>query len=155
MNDSPSRNGSNGGRDGGGRFAVGNAGGPGNPYARRVARLRSLILESVTDGDLRAILRKMVKRAKHGDTAMIRELLTRWVGRPEGGPDPDLLDEGEAMGEASRHVAQRRADAERPRRAWVPRSRLSRRLRSRSGSTGRTPTLGTLTVGPCDGSDAS
>lgn len=120
MIDSPSLNGSNGGRTSGGRFAAGNPGGPGNPYARRVARLRSLILESVTDDDLRAIVAKMVERAKHGDTAMIRELLTRLVGRPDSPGDPDRLDEREALAEASRHAAERRARVERPRPYETP-----------------------------------
>lgn len=114
MIDSPSPNGSNG-RALGGRFAPGNAGGPGNPYARRVARLRSLIVESVSDDDLREMVGKMVERAKGGDAAMIRELLTRLVGRPDDGVYPDQLAEREAVAEAERHRAERRAKAERPR----------------------------------------
>src|SRR5258708_2822640 len=62
---SPSANGSNGtakaaavpagdGRDGSGRFAKGNKGGPGNPFARRVGRLRSALLEVVTEEKLKA-----------------------------------------------------------------------------------------------------
>src|SRR5205085_4146516 len=42
----PSPNGGNG-HDSQGRFAKGNKGGPGNPFARRVGRLRSLLVNLV------------------------------------------------------------------------------------------------------------
>jgi hypothetical protein len=77
----PSLNGSNG-RTTGGRFGRGNPGGPGNPFARRSAQIRSLFLESVTDDDLRAIIAKLVEMAKGGDLAAIRELLDRMLGKP-------------------------------------------------------------------------
>ena len=50
----PSANGDNGGRDALGRFGPGNAGGPGNPHARKVAQLRTALLRSVKASDLRA-----------------------------------------------------------------------------------------------------
>ena len=81
MKTAPSTNGSNG-RDTNGRFAKGNPGGTGNPHAQKVARLRSLILESVTEDDLRAIVAILVKRAREGDLAAIRELFNRLVGSP-------------------------------------------------------------------------
>src|SRR5436190_12447126 len=64
----PSRNGADG-RDARGRFAKGNRGGPGNPYARRVAQLRTLLLEIITEDDLRGVLCKLVERARAGDLA--------------------------------------------------------------------------------------
>jgi hypothetical protein len=76
----PSTNGTNG-RDSGGRFAKGNAGGPGNPHARRVARLRSALLRAVTPADLKAVLAALVKKAKRGDVAAARELLDRLFGK--------------------------------------------------------------------------
>ena len=82
MIEQPSPNGGNGQRGAHGRFAKGNAGGPGNPYARRVAELRSLILEAVTDDDLREIVKTLVKSAKDGDIAAAREVLNRLVGKP-------------------------------------------------------------------------
>ena len=82
MKTAPSTNGSNGNRESNGRFAKGNPGGPGNPHARKVARLRSLILESVTEDDLRAIVAVLVKRAREGDLAAIRELFNRLIGSP-------------------------------------------------------------------------
>lgn len=38
------------GRDGSGRFAPGNTGGPGNPHAASVARLRTTMLGAVAAG---------------------------------------------------------------------------------------------------------
>lgn len=90
----PSTNGANG-RGSGGRFAAGNAGGPGNPHAKRVAELRAVLLAAVTDRDLRAIVAKLVERAKAGELPAIRELLDRLLGKPLSGvavrPDPDGL----------------------------------------------------------------
>lgn len=85
-NATPSPNGSNG------RFSKGNAGGPGNPYARRVARLRGLLLDAVTDDDLKAIVAAMVEKAKGGDLNAAREVLTRTLGKPADAPDPDRLE---------------------------------------------------------------
>ena len=100
MSSSPSPNGRNGPRDAKGRFGVGNPGGPGNPYAKQVGRIRSLILETVTEEDLRAIVAGLVDRAKAGDMAAARELFNRLVGRPATAIDADqfeLLKEGLAL----------------------------------------------------------
>jgi hypothetical protein len=72
-----------------GRFAQGNLGGPGNPYARRTAALRSALLDAVTEQDIRAVARALLKRAKAGEIPAIRELLDRLLGKagdasPEG-----------------------------------------------------------------------
>ena len=90
--DEPSANGENG-RDAGGRFAKGNAGGPGNPFARRVSRLRSLIVQELTDEDLQAIVRKLIADAKGGDLPAVKLLLGYAIGRP-GTPacEPDEVD---------------------------------------------------------------
>lgn len=85
------------GRNGNGKFAKGNAGGPGNPYARRVARLRGLMLDAVSDEDLKAIVSAMVEKAKGGDLNAAREVLSRIIGKPADAPDPDRLDV-DAMG---------------------------------------------------------
>lgn len=105
----PSTNGANGeARDAQGRYMAGNPGGPGNPYARRVARLRSLLLETVTEEDLRQIIEALVRQAKAGDMAAVRELLTRCLGTPDsiGQADPDRVDLHEG------HLAEQRAMAE-------------------------------------------
>lgn len=66
-----------------GRFARGNPGGPGNPYARRVAWLRAALIDAVTNEDMRDVARVLVARAKDGDVGAIRELLDRTVGKPQ------------------------------------------------------------------------
>lgn len=65
-----------------GQFGAGNPGGPGNPYARRVAALRTALMDAVTDDDIRAVAKALVKRAKAGEVPAIRELLDRLVGKP-------------------------------------------------------------------------
>ncbi len=73
-------NGANG-RAAGGRFAVGNAGGPGNPHVRETARLRSVLLAAVSDDDIKVIVAKLLKKAKAGDLRAIREVLDRTLGK--------------------------------------------------------------------------
>ena len=94
MSDSakPSPNGSNG-RQSGGRFAKGNAGGPGNPHARRVAELRAALLERIADGDLRDIVEMLLSKAKAGDIAAAKEVLDRAIGRPQQGIDLNATSE--------------------------------------------------------------
>lgn len=78
----PSPNGGNGlTRTGDGRFAPGNAGGPGNPYGQRVAELRAALLDAVTPDDLTAIIRRLVEAAKAGDVAAAKLVLDRLFGR--------------------------------------------------------------------------
>lgn len=87
----PSPNGGNG-HDSRGRFAKGNKGGPGNPFARRVGRLRSLLVNLVTEEDLRAVAHKLVEQARNGNLAAARLLLVYLIGRPGEAVDPDRLD---------------------------------------------------------------
>jgi len=68
-------------RDNAGRFAPGNSGGPGNPYAKRVAALRGAMLDAVTEDDMRAVLGKLVELAKAGNVPAAREVLDRCLGR--------------------------------------------------------------------------
>ena len=82
MSDSPSTNGSNG-RSIGGRFAKVNAGGPGNPHARRAARLRSALFKAVTPNDLRDVIQALLSSAKGGDISAAKELMQRLLGPPE------------------------------------------------------------------------
>ncbi len=77
----PSANGSDGRDVTTGRFLPGNPGGPGNPYARRVAVLRNALLEAVTVDDLCAIIAKLVSLAKSGDVPAAKEVLDRCLGR--------------------------------------------------------------------------
>src|SRR5262249_23925614 len=87
----PSANGANG-RDSRGRFARGNRGGPGNPFARRVARLRTLLLAVLGEEDRRAALRKLAEQARTGDLGAAGLLLSYLIGRPVEAVDPDRLD---------------------------------------------------------------
>src|SRR5205814_7807420 len=90
-----------GGRDAQGRFAPGNAGGPGNPFARRVAELRREFLAEATGEDLRAVCRALLARAQGGDVAAAQLALSYLLGKPERAVDPDTLDEQE------RHIVRR------------------------------------------------
>ncbi len=64
------------GRDSRGRFCRGNPGGPGNPFARKTAALRQALLDTVTVEDLQAIVRRLLQKAKEGDVAAARLVLS-------------------------------------------------------------------------------
>ena len=82
MIDRPSTNGANGdARDGRGRFAKGNHGGPGNPNARHVASWRRSLGASIKAADIRDAVAQLVKAARAGQPWAIRELLDRTVGK--------------------------------------------------------------------------
>ncbi len=74
----PSQN----GRNGRGQFAAGNKGGPGNPHARRVHRLRAALLRAATPADFEQIARSLIEKAKTGDIPAIKELFDRTIGKP-------------------------------------------------------------------------
>jgi hypothetical protein len=65
-----------------GRFLPGHCGGPGNPHAQRVHRLRSALLNTVTSTDIEEVVHKLISMAKGGDVAAIKELLDRTIGKP-------------------------------------------------------------------------
>src|SRR5689334_4080008 len=77
------------GRDSQGRFAKGNPGGPGNPYYRRQAELKRLLLESVTDADVQSVMQVLLSLARGGDLAAIKLFLEYTVGKPAKEVDPD------------------------------------------------------------------
>ena len=91
MIDSQHNNGD--GRDASGRFAPGNKGGPGNPFARKVGQLRAALLETVTEDDMRAVAAKLVQMARGGNLPAIRELLERTLGKPVEADFMERLDE--------------------------------------------------------------
>lgn len=97
----PSPNGDNGGRDASGRFAPGNPGGSGNPYAKQVAAWRSAVMEAVTTEDMRAVVVGLVKQAKAGEAWAVKELMYRTLGRPV---EVDLLERIEQLEEAVQKV---------------------------------------------------
>ena len=88
-----------GGRDSGGRFTTGNAGGPGNPYARRVGQLRSALLDAVSDEDIRRTIKTITTQARDGDIVAARILFDRLLGPPIAA---DVVARLEALEEARR-----------------------------------------------------
>ena len=83
------------GRAANGRFAKGNPGGPGNPFARQVAAFRQEFMAATTKEDIAAIARAMIEKAKDGDCAAARIVLQYTLGKPAATVDPDRLDEME------------------------------------------------------------
>jgi hypothetical protein len=87
------------GRDALGRFTAGAPPGPGrpvaNPFARYQGELRGVLLAEVTPGDLRAILRTVLRLAKRGNLAATELVLRYTLGGPPPAVDPDRLDEHE------------------------------------------------------------
>ena len=91
MESEPSTNCGNG-RKANGQFAKGNPGGPGNPYARHVARLRASLIEAVGDDGLAEIVQGMVTAAKGGDVAAAKLLLSYLLGKPVESVEPDYVE---------------------------------------------------------------
>lgn len=77
----PTPSGDNG-RTTAGRFAPGNPGGPGNPYARRVAALRRALLEAATPERVAALAAMLMSKAEAGDLAACKLILPYLVGQP-------------------------------------------------------------------------
>lgn len=69
------------GHDTNGRFATGNTLGRGNPHAAQTAKLRSAILESVSEDDVKAVVGKLVSLAREGNLVAIKLLLDRVLGK--------------------------------------------------------------------------
>jgi len=80
------------GRTSNGQFAKGNPGGPGNPYARRVARLRATLLDAVGENGLADIVQGMITAAKGGDVAAAKLLLSYLLGKPVESVEPDYVE---------------------------------------------------------------
>ena len=89
----PSTNGAGNGRDKNGRFSRGNFGGPGNPFAKRVARLRSIVLKTATPERMRTLVETLFDRAiKNGDMAAAGLLLKYLIPQPASvSQDMELL----------------------------------------------------------------
>jgi len=74
------------GRESDGRFAAV------NPFARKVAALRTALIETVTEDDMRRIAEQLVVIARLGDLAAIKLLFQYVLGKPAAAVDPDTLD---------------------------------------------------------------
>ena len=96
MAKTPSPNGSNG-RDSRGRFTRGNAGGPGNPHARRTAEIRTRLLDLAEDERVDRIVQKLMALAESGDLPAIKEFFNRTIGKAVA---MDLLQRVEAIEQA-------------------------------------------------------
>jgi len=88
----PSPNGADGRDLKTGRFVAGNRGGPGNPFASKVARLKSALLESVDEQDVRDVIASLVHQAKNGDTVAAMFLLDRALGPAKEEPEEPPVD---------------------------------------------------------------
>jgi hypothetical protein len=80
------------GRQANGRFAKGNKFGPGNPFARKVAGLRSALLRKIDDEHIERVADQLLAMALKGDLAAIKIVLLYAIGRPAEAVDPDDLD---------------------------------------------------------------
>src|SRR6476646_381163 len=75
-----------------GRFTMGNKGGPGNPFARQVAEIRKLLLNSVPGERLTKIVLALVEKAEAGDVAAAKLVLQYTVGKPAEAVEPDRIE---------------------------------------------------------------
>jgi len=80
--ETPSTDGSNGGRDASGRFTRANRFGRGNPHARTHAELREVLLAAATPARMKVVVEALIVKAESGDLVAVRELLDRLFGRP-------------------------------------------------------------------------
>src|SRR5437899_8467692 len=80
------------GRDANGRFVKGNPGGPGNPFARKVAALRKALINFVTVDDMKHVAFILKEKAMGGDLVAIKLLFQYVLGKPAETVDPDRLD---------------------------------------------------------------
>lgn len=69
------------GRNSAGQFLRGNPGGPGNPHAGKVGKLRTALVEAVTEQDIADIVSALVKAAKSGDIPAAKLLFDRCIGK--------------------------------------------------------------------------
>src|SRR5260370_27597428 len=78
-------------RDARGRFTKGNAGGPGNPFARQVTLLRASLVHSVTTQEIIRIGGALKEKTLSGDVAAIKLLFQDLLGKPAETLDPDRI----------------------------------------------------------------
>jgi hypothetical protein len=83
-----------------GRFTTGNKAARGNPFFRRMAALRSALLDEISEAKLRKLVSSLYYRALHcSDTAAAALLLKYAIGTPGPAADPDRagLDEWQLL----------------------------------------------------------
>src|SRR5215218_7772218 len=72
-------------RDEKGRYLPGNPGGPGNPMAREMARVRALLAQRVDDRVLDLVVAQLIDLCSKGHFGALRLLLEYRAGKPERG----------------------------------------------------------------------
>ena len=83
------------GRDANGRFAKGNMGGPGNPFARQAARMRQAFSGRVSDDKLNALIDSMVELGIGGNVHAAKLVFHYVIGKPTEAFNPDRMDQEE------------------------------------------------------------
>lgn len=96
-------------RSANGHFAKGNSGGPGNPLAKRTAHIKRVLLDAVTDDDLRAIVKSLIEQAKGGNAKAAELILNRLVGKQTAEPLAGEADVELTETERVEHLAERKA----------------------------------------------
>jgi hypothetical protein len=91
-------------RDERGRFAAGNRGGPGNPFARQTAALRVALINAATPERITNIANAILDKAEKGDVPAAKLVFAYTVGKPAAAADPDTLDQQEMKTLANNHV---------------------------------------------------
>ncbi len=97
------------GRAANGQFAKGWKGGPGNPNIRHATKMREAVYASVCERDIRDAVDQLVKLARGGDLAAIKELLDRTIGKAvapvdlniQGGGPPFVIFQNDFYGRAN------------------------------------------------------
>src|SRR5437762_2574483 len=79
-------------RDASGRVGRGNSGGPGNPFGRRLAQLREVLLRSATEENIERLANMLMEKAFAGDMTATKLLLLYWIGKPKEVAEPDRVD---------------------------------------------------------------
>ncbi len=87
-------------RDAKGRFTKNNPGGPGNPYARKIAALRQSLIKHLGPRELYEIVRLLVGQAMCGNIESTKLLFQYVIGKAPDAPDPDNVD----LAEWQQHV---------------------------------------------------
>ena len=91
-------------RDQRGRFAAGNRGGPGNPFARQTAALRVALINAATPERITNIANAILEKAEKGNVSAAKLVFAYTVGKPAAAADPDTLDQQEMKTLANNHV---------------------------------------------------
>src|SRR5262245_48925532 len=78
-------------RDEKGRYLLGNPGGPGNPVARELARLRQRLRERLTDAMFDDVVLELYGLCRKGSLGAIKLLMEYKCGKPDTSVDADRL----------------------------------------------------------------